>query len=216
MLILKELLQLGEMAKRSTMNDFYAAAKKKYGAQAVKDIKWSDVVALARELDVTIPAAAHKNKTGKGRVSLIPDDHADAKAPAKEEPKKEEPKAEPRGSLTDSQLRITAGHVYDSFKNDAQARWSHQDHKPEKDAAGAYVFEFRDWGVWEDEPSDNYDREDHGDDWYDDGDNDFQVPTAATRKAIEDKVAKLSKFYKVDIEYFTGEKGWLTVVVKNK
>lgn len=234
--------ELFEMAKRATLADFYAAAKKEYGAEAVKNIKWSDVVALAKKLDVTIPGAAHKNKTGKGRVSLVPDDHDDRKitkdmtdkqlrdiATNKDispEHKKiaidaiqkhaAEKKADPHGKLTDSQLRIVAGHAYDSFKNDPQARWSHQDRKPEKDDAGSYTFEFRDWGVWENEESDNYDREDHGDDWYDDGDNDFQVPTPATRKAIEDKITKLSKFYNVDIEYFTGEKGWLTMVVKNK
>lgn len=93
---------LTEMAKRVTLANFYDAAVKEYGVATAKDIKWVDVIALARKLDVTIPTAAHKNKTGRGRFNLSPEAGVE---PAKEAPKasvKIEPvtalKAEPKVS----------------------------------------------------------------------------------------------------------------------
>lgn len=89
------LTQLAEMAKRSKPDDFYAMAKKKYGADKVKSLKWPEIVAVAKENDVLIPPYLRSQKVGRGSFNLVPPEHADTK-PAKEEPKAETPKVEPK------------------------------------------------------------------------------------------------------------------------
>lgn len=199
-----------EMAKRASMDDFYAAAKKKYGAAAVKDIKWADVVTLARELDVTIPAAAHKNKTGRGRVNLVPDGHADTKAPAKAEPKKEEPKAapkkeEPKAAAKEVNLEHVANQIYDAFKRHPMGRRIYGHNAPEKQGNGEYMFDVRDWGDWE-VPSDEED----------DGDYDWKKPTAATRKAYRELAEQQGARFGVKVEVSVEEKNWLMIYVGKK
>lgn len=86
---IQELLNLSEMAKRSTPDAFYALAKKKYGAEKVKSLKWPEVVAVAKEADVLIPPYLRDQKVGRGLFNLVPPEHEDGKAKA-------EPKAEPK------------------------------------------------------------------------------------------------------------------------
>jgi hypothetical protein len=90
------LTQLAEMAKRTKPDDFYAMAKKKYGADKVKSLKWPEIVAVAKENDVLIPPYLRTQKVGRGSFNLVPPEHADTKPTPKEEPKAEAPKVEPK------------------------------------------------------------------------------------------------------------------------
>lgn len=85
---MKTLQSLMEMAKRSTPHGFYELAKKKYGAEKVKALKWPEIAAVAKENDVLIPPYLRSQKVGRGLFNLVPQDHADAKPAPKEEPKK--------------------------------------------------------------------------------------------------------------------------------
>lgn len=195
--------ELFEMAKRATLNDFYAAAKKKYGAAAVQDIKWSDVVALARELDVTIPASAHNNKTGRGRVNLVPADHADAKVPSKEEPKTEPKKIDTPSIKKEVDLEHVSNQIYSAFKNHPMGSGIDGTNRPQKQSKGGYYFDFRDWGMWQ-----------VPDDEEDDGDYDHKEPTPETRKAFRELAANLAKQFGVLIQAGAGEKNWLEISVR--
>ena len=220
--------QLSEMAKRATMNDFYAAAKKKYGATAVKDIAWKDVVALARELDVTIPAAAHKNKTGRGRVNLVPDDHADAKAPTKEEPKgmskaakaadteqsdREHIAARQKkeaAAAADKDFEAALREVKSAMRSGAAgySTWEGPEKREQRWAGNVthtWEMAVRDWGRWE------------GDDGS--GDYDFQrlsKKSSDEMRKIIDAANKTWGKKGIDIDWQTGEKNWIYVSARAK
>lgn len=85
---MKALQSLLEMAKRSTPHGFYELAKKKYGTEKVKALKWPEIAAVAKENDVLIPPYLRTQKVGRGLFNVVPQDHDDAKPAPKEEPKK--------------------------------------------------------------------------------------------------------------------------------
>lgn len=85
---MKTLQTLLEMAKRSTPTQFYELAKKKYGAEKVKALKWPEIAAISKEHEVLIPPYLRSQKVGRGLFNLVPPDHPDAKPAPKEEPKK--------------------------------------------------------------------------------------------------------------------------------
>jgi hypothetical protein len=72
---MKTLQALLEMAKRSTPEQFYQLALKKYGKDAVKALKWPEIAALAKEHDILIPAYIRSQKVGRGSFSAVPPDH---------------------------------------------------------------------------------------------------------------------------------------------
>ena len=80
---MKTLQTLLEMAKRSTPHGFYELAKKKYGAEKVKALKWPEVAAVAKENDVLIPPYLRTQKVGRGLFNVVPQDHDDAKPKSK-------------------------------------------------------------------------------------------------------------------------------------
>jgi hypothetical protein len=103
------------MATRTTPEKFYELGKKKFGAEKVKTLKWSEIAALSKEADVQIPVYMRdpRQKVGRGTFSLVPPDHTDSKA----EPKKEEPKAEPK-------VEAPKEYKYPQLENASYSEWS--------------------------------------------------------------------------------------------
>jgi hypothetical protein len=86
----KTLQHLLEMAKRASPDQFYGFGKAMYGAEKVKALTWPEIKAIADKHDVLIPAYLRSQKVGRGRFNIVPQDHADTKAPAKTEPKSDD------------------------------------------------------------------------------------------------------------------------------
>lgn len=213
------LQMLLEMAKRSSPHGFYELAKKKYGAEKVKGLKWPEIAAVAKENDVLIPPYLRTQKVGRGLFNLVPGDHADAKAPEKkEEPKKPapdavkataarmagdamkdaKPKEAPKKDAVDeaelkTALRELQGLMRDQQKLDRGTTWRMDYQKNGKALTG----EVRDWGHWE------------GDDGS--GDYDWQEMTSDTRELLKRLCAKVESWHKgrVKVSYSGGEKNWI-------
>lgn len=106
---MKTLQHLLEMAKRASPDQFYGFGKAMYGAEKVKALSWPEIKAIADKHDVQIPAYLRSQKVGRGRFNIVPQDHADAQAPAKVEPK-DEPKA-PSGGIEVINSKTTRGMI---------------------------------------------------------------------------------------------------------
>lgn len=193
-----------EMAKRSTADQFYALAKKKYGADKVKSLKWPEIVALAKEADVLIPPYLRTQKVGRGLFNLVPPEHADTKEPAKDEKKAEPQKAEPPKSKGKS-LETVADIVFRTFRSASQARHVTQFNKPEPQGKGL-MSDMRYWGDWEMPEGEE-----------DDGDYDWEVMTKKSFKEADALIKKLQQEYpEFNIRFSTEEKNWITLHVEPK
>ena len=78
--VIKEDIQLDEMAKRTSDADFYKMVVKMYGASKARDLEWSDIKRVADENDVLIPAYIRGNKVGRGRWNAEIDSTVDVSA----------------------------------------------------------------------------------------------------------------------------------------
>lgn len=210
-----------EMAKRSSPHGFYELAKKKYGAEKVKGLKWPEIAAVAKENDVLIPPYLRTQKVGRGLFNLVPEDHDDNKPKMKDNKmspaaraadteqsdreykakqdkaaaaKKEEPKKDAVDEAElKTALRELQGLMRDQQKLDRGTTWRMDYQKNGKALTG----EVRDWGHWE------------GDDGS--GDYDWQEMTSDTRELLKRLCAKVESWHKgrVKVSYSGGEKNWI-------
>lgn len=101
-----------------------------------------------------------------------------------------------------AKLANVAERAFIMFKNHPLAKWTSNARPPEKEGE-RYVFEFRDWGRWENDIDD-----------YDDEDSDWQVPSSDTTLAIEQLCETIINTYKdVKVTYQVGEKNYISVFV---
>jgi len=128
MTILKELLSLNEMAKRSTADVFLAAAKSILGAEKLKSVKWPDIARVAKEADILIPPAVRAMKSGRGTWDLSGGSKEEPKKsdpPKKEEPKAEPKKDEPKAEKTYTQpsYAFTMYHDWPEFRSELKKQF---------------------------------------------------------------------------------------------
>lgn len=207
-----------EMAKRSTADGFYELAKRKYGAERVKALKWPEISALAKEHDVLIPPYLRTQKVGRGLFNLVPPGHADVKpASSTAKPSPGAVKAAtarmagdavrsataPSTAVTDKELH-DALHELRSLmqqhtKLDQMASWRE---RPEQRRNGEWVLEVRDWGHWE------------GDDGS--GDYDWQELTSESKQLLRGLCTKVEGWHKgrVKVTFSPGEKNWIELFAK--
>jgi hypothetical protein len=83
---LAEQLQLNEMARRVSPNDFYQLLVQRYGEEGAKRLTWDNIRSVADENDVLIPAYIRAQKIDRGLWSGVPSDKPEDEPAKKKDP----------------------------------------------------------------------------------------------------------------------------------